>query len=273
MTSDAAGRSSTGVAELGASWSSRREQIPAWDLNVALLSTVESTQQLARRLLDRFLHEGDEPLPYVVGALEQRAGRGRQGRTWESPRGGLYASLVIACTDHLELGATPVRAAVALATFLNSILDARCRIKWPNDVVVGRRKIGGVLVDAVPSPENAGSFCAVIGFGVNFEVLPQPPSGAEVTSVLAESPDCGWSLADFTSGGIAAVWRGMSSSREEAIERFSDLSAHHPGEALECRIGDERVQGNFRGFDDRGFLVLETDGGERVVSSGEVFAW
>lgn len=262
------------VAALAAAWSGFRHEIPAWDLNLALLSSTDSTQRLARTLLDQSLQEGDEPLPFVVAALRQSAGRGRQGREWWSPPGGgIYASLVVPVDDADDLAAVPLRAAVSLAEYLGALLPAGCRIKWPNDLVVERRKVGGLLVDAVFASESPGRPWAVLGFGLNLK-LPsgegRPPAATSVSEELHAAPP---SLPDFAAQALAAVWRGRALSRDEAVARFSRLSAHREGENLRCRVGDQELSGRFLGFDARGFLRLDTERGESIVRSGEVFAW
>jgi len=271
---DAGSDGGVSVAALAATWSTFRAEIPAWDLNLALLSATDSTQRVARTLLDQFLREDEEPFPFVVAALRQSAGRGRQGREWWSPPGGgIYVSLVLPTSGPEELATVPLRAAVSLAEFLGSLLAGGCRIKWPNDLVVERRKIGGLLVDAVFASDAPGRSWAVLGFGLNLKpstATGRPPGSTSLAEEMGgETP----SLAEFAAQALAAVWRGFALSREETVARFARLSAHRDGEALRCRVGDEELDGFFRGFDERGFLRLETERGERIVRSGEVFAW
>jgi len=262
------------VAALAATWGAFRAEIPAWDLNLALLSATDSTQRVARTLLDQFLREDDEPFPFVVAALRQSAGRGRQGREWWSPPGGgIYASLVLPASGPEELAAVPLRAAVSLAEYVGSLLAGGCRIKWPNDLVVERRKVGGLLVDAVFASDAPGRSWAVVGFGLNLKPPKANGRPPGATSVAEETGSAVPGLAEFAAQALAAVWRGTALSREEAVARFARLTAHQEGEMLRCRVGDEEFGGVFRGFDERGFLRLDTERGERIVRSGEVFAW
>ena len=133
--------------------------------NLLLALTVDSTQRWARAVLEALLAEDDEPAAYCCGALEQTAGRGRNDRSWSSRSGGVYATLVTRLRGEAELQALPARVAVALAGVVNPVVGGTCRIKWPNDLVVGRRKIAGILVDAITPAESAP--WALIGFGVN----------------------------------------------------------------------------------------------------------
>jgi len=263
------------VEELCQEWQSGLGGAPGSPLNGIFVSRLDSTQRLARTLLDQCVHEDEGPLPFVVAALEQSAGRGRQGRTWWSPAGsGLAASLVLPVASLDRLQELPIRTAVALADYVSACVGADCRIKWPNDLVVGRRKFGGILVDAVTPPAPADSW-AIVGFGLNYaspeaRLLPEATSAIEEAARLGAIPP---SFARFVIGGITSVWDALSSERPDWVERFAALSAHVPGDRLRFEIGGETVAGDFRGFDEHGFLELETSAGVRRIRSGEIFSW
>lgn len=131
---------------------------------VIVYDTVSSTMDIARNL-----EIGD-----VVVALSQTSGRGRKGRSWYSPRGGLYLTIV---TEKM----TPCRAvtlsSVGVVQALNS-LGIKASIKWPNDVIVDKKKISGILSITT---ENK----TLIGIGVNVSVE-NFPSGINATSLLLQ---------------------------------------------------------------------------------------
>jgi len=114
---------------------------------------VSSTQDVARGLA------ASESVRTVVVADEQERGRGRFGRTWISPEGGLYASLILNPTSLL-----PLRVGVAVAEALRAF-GIEASLKWPNDVLVGERKIAGILI------ENIGER-AIVGIGINLTSSP-----------------------------------------------------------------------------------------------------
>ncbi|MDO5091777.1 MAG: biotin--[acetyl-CoA-carboxylase] ligase [Cardiobacteriaceae bacterium] len=103
-------------------------------------------------------------LPLLCVAREQSAGVGQRGRVWQSPPGHLYMSLAV------NLPGSPALhqgLAQAIALCLAETLDPkaqRIRLKWPNDLFLDERKLGGILVDTLPRGEN---LCAVIGIGIN----------------------------------------------------------------------------------------------------------
>ena len=109
-----------------------------------------STQDVARLLME------PRPCPDLVIAKTQIAGRGRCGRTWCSPIGGMYATLIVPADDVLS-----ARAALAAAGALRQN-GVDVGIKWPNDLIVNGRKIAGLLIEVVGDQ-------ALVGIGVNLD--------------------------------------------------------------------------------------------------------
>ena len=265
------------VSRLAEAWETVRPALDPPELTAIFASTLPSTQALAHSLVKQCVHEDEGPLPFAIAALEQTQGHGRHGRGWSSPAGGgLYASLVLPVESPARLQQFPLRTATALAEFLNERLGGRCRIKWPNDLVVGRRKIGGILVDAITPPAPATTW-AILGMGVNF-LTPPVLGGGMATSLLEEAAVPGGleqELPGLLVRAISTVWSAVHSEEEDWVERFVRLTAHEPGEKLRFRAATEEVAGTFAGFDAHGFLRLQSDSGDeiRVVRSGEIFAW
>jgi BirA family biotin operon repressor/biotin-[acetyl-CoA-carboxylase] ligase len=227
---------------------------------------VASTNDEARRLAEAGAGEG-----LVVTGEIQTAGRGRQGRSWLSPHGGLYASFL------LRPPVTPARAgelgfgvAVAVAEAVEQLArgaDAKC--KWPNDVLVRGQKISGILLESRGTPDAVDWLIA--GIGVN----------------VAEAPEkTTWPATSIASlGGEASVERALEALaarldhwyRHWLAEGFAPLRqawlarAHALGQTLKIkRNGDER-EGTFAGLDPTGALVLElADGRREMISYGEV---
>jgi BirA family biotin operon repressor/biotin-[acetyl-CoA-carboxylase] ligase len=243
------------------------------EICLVAVDRVDSTQRRARRLLDRHLAEDERPRPFAVVAIEQSAGRGRQGRGWASgPGRGVWASLV-APLDRSDLQSLPMREAVALAERLRSTTGIDCRLKWPNDLVVHGRKLGGLLIDVTQSA--GGEAWAVVGFGVNLLPPRSEPAAAVATSLAGEA-GTGVLMPPLTACAVELVSAAASALKQpEArwLERYRALSVHAPGDRLVCHLADGELEGSFVGFDDHGFLRLRVEGRERVVRSGEVFAW
>lgn len=101
----------------------------------------------------------------VVVADHQSAGRGRQGRSWNSDAGaGLWASVLVELEDCPEPGWLPLIAGLSVVAALNQFTTAHIGVKWPNDVVVADRKLAGILTEALSRTSRY-----IVGIGINFE--------------------------------------------------------------------------------------------------------
>src|SRR3954451_21604289 len=116
--------------------------------SIAVIPRVASTNLVARRIVNECI-ENELSLPKgIIIAGEQFAGRGRNARQWSSPPGkGIYATTMITCTP-AELPLVPLEMANVVASFLRDVFAIDARIKWPNDVLAGGRKIAGILIEA-----------------------------------------------------------------------------------------------------------------------------
>jgi BirA family biotin operon repressor/biotin-[acetyl-CoA-carboxylase] ligase len=249
--------------------------------NLVVLASTISTNLVARGMEADYASEGLDLTPTLVLAFEQVGGRGRQGRSWVSPRGrGVYATQAQPFADPALLAALPLLVGVGLCRALAPHLPAGCRLKWPNDLLVptgdGRgRKIGGILIEALVQP---GDGCvALIGFGVNHgHRRDELPEGA--TSLLLETAGhvggAAVGLAELTWDLVAGVEAELAHVGDAAyaIAAYSELAIHRPGDPLLCRVGEREVAGTFAGFDELGHLRLQpaSGGDEMLVSAGEV---
>ena len=195
-------------------------------------------------------------------ADRQSGGRGRQGRSWVSPTGNLYASTLVRIRPADPPAPTlALVAAVALREVLaRDVPDAI--IKWPNDVMAGPAKIAGILL------ERSGN-AVVIGFGAN---LAHHPEGldrpvASIASLAGAAPDPGVALEMLAEA--FGRWLGRWRSEGLGPIRHAWLAAAHPaGTALSTSQGD----GLFDGLDGDGALRLRlADGTQRVIHAGDVF--
>jgi len=253
--------------------------------NWVVVARTDSTNRLARRVVTELVAEETTPPAAVLVALEQAAGRGRHGRHWESPAGGgVYASRLLPVADADALQTIPLLAAVGLSQALEEVLGesvpgAECRLKWPNDLMVRGRKIGGVLVESVTLGGGEGAL-AIIGFGVNYrERGPEGTLAAlGATSLAAELAEAGVAVQLPSLGALTLrLLEGLEAALERlgdtawAIQRFRERTLHRPGDPIRCRTGEGLVEGELVGFAEQGFLrVRGGDGVERSISSGEI---
>lgn len=246
--------------------SARPPRLPSFYRLVAL-DSVDSTNEEARRRL-----VADESLPEgtLVWAAEQTAGRGRRGRSWSSPRGNLYVSLVLrpGCAPGVaaQLGFV---AAVALAETIDGLLPAggRARLKWPNDVLVDGGKVSGILLEA----EQGGAL--ILGVGVNLQSRPERAlypaiSLAEAGAAIREPAEF---LERFAERLLTwyETWKrdGFAPLRAAWLARAVGL-----GQPIEVRLDRETLSGRFDALDESGALALAlADGRCRLVAAGDVF--
>jgi BirA family biotin operon repressor/biotin-[acetyl-CoA-carboxylase] ligase len=225
--------------------------------------SIGSTNDEAQRLAAEGAPHGT-----VVHADQQTAGRGRLARRWASPPGNLYLSIV------LRLDVPPARsaeigfvAALAVADGVDALLprQVRATLKWPNDVLVNDGKIAGILV------EDAGD--ALI-LGIGLDVL-QAPSG--VSYKVSTIVGCG-GLATVDGARervLAALSNWFDTWRQDGFApiRAAWLARAHPiGSALNVRVGERFVSGDFAGIDADGALLLDVPEGRTRIVAGDVQA-
>jgi BirA family transcriptional regulator, biotin operon repressor / biotin---[acetyl-CoA-carboxylase] ligase len=201
----------------------------------------------------RALAQGGAPHGTLVTADEQRAGRGRQGRTWSAPpRRALLLSLVLRDPPAL----LPLAAALAVA----EIAGPEAQIKWPNDVLVEDRKVAGILAEGRPHEG-----WAVLGIGVNvaLRVDELPPELHATAGTLGLTPA---DLEPTLERLLAALERALALADPALLEAYERRDALR-GQEIAWAGG----RGTAAGVDAAGQLVVElADGGRTALSAGEV---
>lgn len=231
---------------------------------------IASTQDEARRLAAE-----DAPHGYLVWAGEQTGGRGRLQRRWMSPASaGLWFSVVVRPgLEAQRMGALPLAMGAAIATALDAEAPGRVRLKWPNDVLLGGHKLAGILVEGQVS--DGILEYAVVGVGVN---LVRPQGGFEssirsTATALSEVTGVATNPVRLLAGLLAALevaYDELASSGPAAARaRWLELS-DTVGRAIVARAGGEEIHGLAVDLDREGGLVVETDGGRRVIAFGEI---
>lgn len=232
--------------------------------SIVRLPVVDSTQRVAFELAERGAPDGS-----VVVAATQTAGRGRRGRSWrDAPGESLLASIIVrprlAVRDLPKLS---LATAVAVGEAIEAVGSLRVRLKWPNDVLVGRRKIAGILLES----RLAATALVVVGIGIN---LGQPAFTGDLadvaTSVMLET---GRVVAPETmlSAVLAAfdAWRGRLESEGFAPVRARWLDV---ADTIGRSFAADGRPGVAVDLDPDGALVLRDPDGRRRIVAGEVVA-
>lgn len=242
---------------------------PAFE-NVVVCDTVDSTQAWGLRLVDQVEAEEITLPPTIVFAARQRSGSGRGDRSWSSPPGGLYLSLIESSITLETIARLPILAASVVSDALIELGLAAVAVKWPNDVLVDGKKCAGCLVHA----RHGETRWAVVGIGVNIAVVPslsdEPVLPA--TSVSEHLPGLGFNDAVVQlAASIASGYRNVVADPAATVDGWSRRLIHRPGDAMRVRLGDgEEIGGRFVGLTTDGHLRLDSDGRERVIAAGDV---
>lgn len=236
------------------------------------LETVDSTNAEARR---RAQH--GEAAGLWIWAGSQSQGRGRTGRDWTSVEGNLYASVLLRpqCGLTSAVGLSLLAGVAAFEAVAQEIPDsgtrASLRLKWPNDLMIGQAKLGGILLESFP--DSAGAPTIIIGTGVNIAQAPdslgRPATSLRQHGVETSPPRLLSALAHTTAMWLD-IWadgRGFAQIRQAWLKRAGDIGA-----PISVKLQSEEVEGQYAGIDASGALLLHVPGqGERRITVGDVF--
>lgn len=246
---------------------------PAAVANDVRLATYASVGSTNAEALVRARAGERGPLWIVAG--EQTGGRGRRGRSWISPPGNLYASLLLteagAPGDAAQLSFVTALAVFDAIVSLAPELHSRLSLKWPNDVLCDSRKICGILLEGETS--SARTATVVIGIGINCRHHPDdtefPATSLAILGVQT-SPDAVFAKLSVTMLQRLEQWNrgaGFAAVRADWLSHAPDL-----GHSIRVRHHDRETFGIFQALDERGQLILSyPDGGFEVIAAGDVF--
>jgi len=221
------------------------------------------------------------PIWFVTS--EQTAGRGRRHRPWIAPRGNLASSILEVIDGSPAVAATlGFAAGLALESALQKVsIEASLRsagsdhmkfsLKWPNDVLAGRQKLAGILLEAEAVADDR--LAVVVGIGTNVvaapEGTPTPATSLAALGVHIGAEELFAVLSDAWAE-FRGVWdngRGFGEIRRLWLERAAGL-----GQPVAIHTGGSTVEGTFDTIDDTGCMIIRTPAGKRVpISAGDVY--
>ncbi len=230
---------------------------------------IDSTNQEAFRLL-----ESKTAGNHLILADAQTAGRGRRGRSWQSPAGGgLYMSLLYHFSaDSVQLQGLSLVTALSVHSVLSSLSSMEIKLKWPNDLLVGNKKLSGILLE---SRIGDATLPIIIGIGINYAL-------AEDVKAEIDRPVVALDELNQSPPSREELAASLCSQIVKNIDRYCD-SGFAPFQAhwnandryLEADVvidsGNSRLIGKSLGVDAEGALILQTATGEQLISGGEIF--
>ena len=229
----------------------------------------ESTNTLAMELAQQGAEDGT-----VVIAESQSGGKGRLGRTWISPRGNLYLSVILrpAVPVH-KAPLITLMGAVAVAAALRKHAAIPAGIKWPNDILVQGRKVAGLLTEMSAEPDRIRHIVLGIGVNVNMDLRELPPDVRRASTSAAEAAKTAIDRTGLLKALLAELdhWYQRFLKKEaEVLAAWQELNV-----TLGIRVAVSgaglSLEGVARSIDADGRLVLRTDDGAlRPVTAGDV---
>jgi BirA family transcriptional regulator, biotin operon repressor / biotin---[acetyl-CoA-carboxylase] ligase len=245
------------------------------------LAAFESIGSTNVEALSRARDGEQGPIWFVTA--EQTAGRGRRHRPWIAPRGNLASSILEVLDVSPAVAATlGFAAGLALEAALQKVsVEASLRsagsdhmkfsLKWPNDVLAGRQKLAGILLEA--EAVAADRLAVVVGIGTNVvaapEGTPTPATSLNALGVHIGAEELFATLSDSWAE-FRGLWdhgRGFGEIRKLWLERAAGL-----GQPVAIQSGASTVEGIFDTIDEQGCLIIRTSGGKLIpISAGDVY--
>jgi BirA family biotin operon repressor/biotin-[acetyl-CoA-carboxylase] ligase len=227
--------------------------------------SIDSTNLEALRVAER------EALPWTaVLADTQTEGRGRLGRTWTDVPGRCLLLTALAFPPPGAEGLLGAAMALSAAETLEEIGASAAAVKWPNDVLLGERKVGGILAEGP-----AGGLMAVgIGLNANGTASELPPELHETAAFLSEETGRQIEVLPLADALLARFerhhFRLMESGASALVDALRDYDCLR-GCAVRARAGEEIIEGRAKGWTDDGCLaIIDADGREIALDAGEV---
>jgi len=239
--------------------------------DIHVFEQTTSTNDVVEKLARDGVREG-----VVVFAESQTRGRGRLGRKWISPaRRGLWFSILLRpnlrpqeTTQLTVASATALRRAIFTQTRL------RVEIKWPNDILIGGKKVAGILTEMSAELDRVRHVILGIGIDVNQDAQEFPPELRKTATSLKIENGEGLSRAALATAALRELDSDYS---RIAASRFSDIAAEWMehcttiGKDVTVQIGDRKIRGRAESLDDDGALILRSEHGRlQRITGGDV---
>jgi len=235
--------------------------------DIAYQRETPSTQEIAKALASQGVSEGT-----IVVAETQSKGRGRVGRQWSSPRGGVYFSIILRPdmkpSEALRL---PLVAGVAVAQAMKQETKLEPRLKWPNDIMLGSKKIGGILTEMNAEMDRLDWVIIGVGLNVNTSHKSFPADVEETATSLMEV--CGRIIPRVTLlqdilFEFESLYEELTRSGFEPVRDKWKTLSNTIGEKVVVSLPNGQIKGTAVDIDADGALILQKDDGsfEKIIA-------
>jgi BirA family biotin operon repressor/biotin-[acetyl-CoA-carboxylase] ligase len=242
--------------------------------NIQFHESLDSTNRLALASIHSYWEKNRSPHALVIVAEKQTAGRGQHGRTWESPPGGLYLSVIV---EHLlpdRRDKLALIAGVAVATALRKATQIKVSLRWPNDIILAGKKLGGILCEAAAEGDR---WAGVIGIGLNINThLGELPKSLQRTATsLFDHDGNHHDPRQIEKSVLDELAQTLQIAYEEGllpiIEKARKMDTLR-GTTIEIEDAGKTHTGTAAGLGDSGELLLQTPTGIHPFPTGTILS-
>lgn len=233
------------------------------------VKSCSSTNDLARKMAVKGAEEGT-----VIIARKQTKGRGTKGRTWYSAENkGLYVSIILR-PDEPKLSLIPLMAGLAVRDAIFESLGIHIGLRWPNDLVWGEAKLGGILCESGFLGDHPSYVILGIGLNLSHQKMEFPEAIRSISTSLKLITKKGVDK----EGLLQNLWKALNHWYQlfgegqgfKIIRSFEKGSIFAEGQKIRLQSQKGKTTGIYKGLDSRGALVLEEGGKERTYFSAEI---
>jgi BirA family biotin operon repressor/biotin-[acetyl-CoA-carboxylase] ligase len=212
------------------------------------------------------------PHGFVVIAEKQTAGQGRERRRWFSPEGGIWLTAVIRPQSHEELGTLPLICALAVCNAVNREFRLDSRVRWPNDIMLNDRKLGGIIVESKVKGSKFLYVLLGIGLNANFETDRVSAIRGTAVSLLdvLHSPICREALVGSILNETETLLDSDSTKRDIILAELTRIDWSR-GKKARIKLGNRELVGIIDGYTTLSRVkVLTVQGLETIETSAVV---
>jgi BirA family biotin operon repressor/biotin-[acetyl-CoA-carboxylase] ligase len=234
---------------------------------------IDSTQNQALKMADDEANNGS-----VIVASKQTGGRGRSGRKWVSPKGGIWISIILQPKFDISITTLfPIASSLALSIAIEKTFSINPELKWPNDLTIKGKKVAGMLVDVALESNKIENL--VLGVGINFDV-----NVKEIEKALKGTPNF-YGVASLTDQKkeikpvklvqvflveLERIYKLLETIQTKKIISDWTLRSSTIGKNVELNTTDAKIKGKAIRIDEDGALVVTENGKINRIIAGDI---
>lgn len=239
---------------------------------VYYFDVIDSTQNFATSIA-----KNKDDFGSVIIAESQTLGKGRQGRQWISPKGGIWLSVILEPNfDIYKITLIPFAVAVALSNAIEKTLRIKTKLKWPNDLTLDNKKVAGIIIDA--SIESTKIESVVIGVGINFQVnvkkietkIKKNNNFYGVNTLLKKEKTKPATLVKEFLIELESILESLQANKTQQITELWTKNSSTIGQTVTIIDMNDKIFGKAIGLDKDGSLIVKQGSKIIRVTSGDV---